>query len=399
MSDIKSSSTQLSIIGLIAALMGIGQNGLLVSLPFLVEHSAFSLPTWSILIAIGSLLFLPAAPYWGRQSDQSGPKRVVIQALFGMTISFLMLVSFTMLSHLESQWVALCLAGLVIARVIYGCTVAGMVPASQHWAILLCGEGNRVQAITSVSIGLSTGRLVGPILSIFLLKVSPFAPLMMMVILPAIALLAAFWLPSPTFEKKKPTDPHTKPSWLSMPERSLLPYLTSGLLLCTVVALLQYNFSPLIGSVTEWPTSKISDWIGVLLTVGAAFTLGTQVLVIKKKRVSLKTMYQFGAGAMVLGLTLFLSANVWVFVAAMAIAFSGAALLVPAYTAGATEQNPDAPGATSGFISMSHTLGYGLASLLAVTSTYSPNYPIFIGISLSTIVLVISLVVYRSKST
>ncbi|GAL38189.1 putative membrane protein [Vibrio maritimus] len=55
---------QLWVIGATAALMGIGQNGLLVSLPFLVEQSAFDLPTWSILIALGSFLFLPSAPYW-----------------------------------------------------------------------------------------------------------------------------------------------------------------------------------------------------------------------------------------------------------------------------------------------------------------------------------------------
>ncbi|SQD78575.1 hypothetical protein [Moritella yayanosii] len=85
---------QLSIIGLIAALMGIGQNGLLVSLPFLVTHSVFSLPTWSIIMAIGSFLFLPAAPFWGRYSDK------------------------------------------------HGCTVAGMVPAIQHWAILLPPSNN-----------------------------------------------------------------------------------------------------------------------------------------------------------------------------------------------------------------------------------------------------------------
>ncbi|WP_293144949.1 MFS transporter [Moritella sp.] len=89
---IESKKVQLSIIGLIAALMGIGQNGLLVSLPFLVTHSAFSLPTWSIIIAIGSFLFLPAAPFWGRYSDKNGPKGVVYQALSGMSLSFLLLL-------------------------------------------------------------------------------------------------------------------------------------------------------------------------------------------------------------------------------------------------------------------------------------------------------------------
>lgn len=64
----------LTLIALIAALMGIGQNGLLVSLPFLVEHSAFGLPTWSIVIAIGSFLFLPSAPFWAASVTGTGQK-------------------------------------------------------------------------------------------------------------------------------------------------------------------------------------------------------------------------------------------------------------------------------------------------------------------------------------
>lgn len=386
---------QLVIIGLIAALMGIGQNGLLVSLPFLVEHSAFSLPTWSIVIAIGSFLFLPAAPFWGRYSDKNGPKSVVIQALGGMSISFLLLFLFTALSDTYSESAFYWLIGLIIARVIYGCTVAGMVPASQHWAILLCGEENRLKAITSVSLGLSTGRLVGPILSIVLLKLDPFAPLTIMVLFPAIALVAAIWLPNPRNETKKSSSTKKSAPWL--PSQPLLPYLMTGLMLCTVIALLQYSFSPLIGSITEWSTNKISDAIGILLTISAAMTLITQVMVIKKKKLDISSMYRLGALCLLTGFILFLSAEMWVFAIAMAISASGAALLVPAYTSKATQTDADNPGAVAGYISMSHTLGYGLASLLAFTATLSPIYPVWICITLSA--CVVSIALFQLKNT
>ncbi|NRF64224.1 MFS transporter [Vibrio coralliilyticus] len=389
MSVVKNTRIQLSVIGLIAALMGIGQNGLLVSLPFLVEHSAFALPTWSILIAVGSFLFLPAAPYWGRHSDQFGPKRVVIQALLGMAVSFLLLLVFAVLSAQGQQWIGWCLAGLVLARIIYGCTVAGMVPASQHWAILLCGEQNRIQAITSVSIGLSTGRLLGPLLSIVLLKFSPFAPLMVMVLFPVLALMGAYWLPSPQLDKPFAGEEKSRHSWI--PNAHLMPFLLSGLLLCSVIALLQYSFSPLIFSVTEWSTDQISNAIGILLTISAAMTLSTQILVIKKKKLTPTAMYQLGGLAMLTGFVLFLIPNIWLFGVAMAIAASGAALLVPAYTAKATETDKSSPGAISGYISMSHTLGYGLASLLAFSATINPIYPIYICIGFSAIILTIAL--------
>ena len=387
MSVTQNKTAQLGVVGLAAALMGIGQNGLLVSLPFLVEQSAFSLSTWSILIAVGSLLFLPSAPYWGRYSDRHGPKIVVVRALSGMALSFSLLSVFAFVSHINEALVSLCLVGLLLARVIYGCTVSGMVPASQHWAILLCGEENRLQAITSVSIGLSAGRLIGPLISILVLKLSPYAPLMVMVALPCVALVAAMMLPSPSVAEKTQAKKEPLP-WL--PQRKLLPYLFSGLLLCAAIALLQYSFSPLIGSVTQWSTGQISDAIGVLLTISAACTFVTQVLVIKKKKLTPLSMYRIGSVLLLAGFALFLTANIWVFGVAMTLAASGAALLVPAYTSSATEQQRDYPGAVAGYISMFHTIGYGVASLMAVTATISANYPIYLCITFSVLIVLIA---------
>ncbi|KKC99716.1 MFS transporter [Photobacterium halotolerans] len=377
----------LTLIGLIAALMGIGQNGLLVSLPFLVEHSAFGLPTWSIVIAIGSFLFLPSAPFWGSFSDRNGPKIVVLQSLAGMAVSFLLLLIFTALSDTFSEQTYLWLAGLVVARIIYGCTVAGMVPASQHWAILLCGSQNRLQAITSVSIGLSTGRLVGPLLAMGALKLHIYAPLMLMVAFPVIALLGACWLPKPAFAPKadsEKTSPHRKSR--KLPEMILLPFLLTGLLLCATVALLQYSLSPLIGTITTWTTDAISQAIGFLLTLSAGFTLLTQVLVIKKKKLDINTMYRLGGVALLGGFVFFLNSTFWIFTIAMVVTSIGAALLVPAYTSMATQTNPEQSGKIAGWISMSHTLGYGLASLLASTVVISPQLPVWVCIGSAVLV-------------
>ncbi|MFA0056297.1 MFS transporter [Vibrio echinoideorum] len=395
MSVIQNKKFHLMAISLVSALMGIGQNGLLVSLPFLVEQSAFSLPTWSIFIAIGSLLFLPSAPFWGRYSDKYGPKKVVIQALVGMAVSFALLCLFAMNSDQEKALV-FCLIGLVVARIIYGCTVSGMVPASQHWAILLCGEKNRLQAITSVSIGLSAGRLIGPLLSIFALKLSPFAPLMIMIFLPCVALVAAMLLPAPKLDSKRLSEKGAL-SWL--PKKILWPFLSSGLLLCAAVALLQYSFSPLIYSVTHWSTEQLSDAIGVLLTISAACTFMAQILVIKKGKLTPEVMYRWGAFGLVVGFLMFLIPNIWVFGGAMVFAAIGAALLVPAYTLFATEKQSDSPGAAAGYISMSHTLGYGVASLLAFTSTLHPLYPIYLCILFSILILATAYFVKNNENT
>ncbi|MDK9736814.1 MFS transporter [Vibrio sp. D404a] len=393
MSVINNKKFQLMSIGLISSLMGIGQNGLLVSLPFLVEQSAFDLPTWSVLIAVGSLLFLPSAPFWGRYSDKHGPNRVVIQALSGMTVSFLLLALFSMVSKTNDINVTLCFIGLIAARVIYGCTVSGMVPASQHWAILLCGEQQRLRAITAVSIGLSSGRLLGPVVSIFSLKLSPFAPLFLMVALPFLALIIAIFIPIPKAEVT--TSNNKKEPWL--PNKILFPYLFSGLFLCASVALLQYSLSPLIHSFTDWPSEKLSDAIGVLLTISAGVTLLTQVWVVKREKVTPTTMYRLGAVMLLGGMLLFVVPHLVMFSLAMTVTAIGAALLVPAYTASATSQLSRAPGSVAGYISMFHTLGYGLAAALAFSVVINPIYPIYLCALFSALIMGIAYWVNREN--
>lgn len=376
---------RLYLIAAIATLMGIGQNGLLVALPVLIELSDIPLYIWSIVIATGSVLFLPSAPFWGQFSDQHGPKPVLVQALLGFITSFSLLLLFTWFVHnqwLSTPWV---IAGLLFARVIYGLTVSGMVPAAQHWAIILQGEEDRLTAIATVSAGLSGGRLLGPLLALGLLQWNQFGPLIAMSLLPLAALLLALSLKAPTNTnkekatdqsiKKQPTKNQTTKKW-QWPPLSLLPMLIVAVSLCTAVALLQYTLSPLIKEITLWSTDTISQVIGALLTISAAATLSIQLIIVKRKQVSITSLFRWGANLFLTGYLLFLIPYLPVFFLAIAIMSAGAALLVPAYTTTATSLTDLGYGTVTGYISMSHTIGYGLAALIASLAVLSPYAPI-----------------------
>ena len=74
-----------------AGLLGIGQNGLLVMLPQLVSLTGLSLSVWAGLLMFGSMLFLPASPWWGRQSERHGCKVVMLASLGGYLASFVVM--------------------------------------------------------------------------------------------------------------------------------------------------------------------------------------------------------------------------------------------------------------------------------------------------------------------
>ncbi|OOE70153.1 MFS transporter [Salinivibrio kushneri] len=368
---------------LIAALMGIGQNGLLVSLPLLVAQGGFSLSTWAVIIAVGSVLFLPAAPFWGRISDQHGPKFVVLQALAGMAISFALLLAATLGAQSSANpWPWLALA--VLARVIYGLTVAGMVPANQHWAVLLAGEARRMQAITSISIGLSLGRLAGPLIASAVLVISPYASLTLMLLLPVLAALVVSVMPHCAGKKD---ESHSSANlWLA--PKAIWPYMGYGLAVCAAIALLQYNLTPMLNHLTEWSADHVSQAIGYLLTLSGIATLAVQVLVVKRQRLSTERMLSIGAISLVTGYAMLLMPHFAALVMAMLVISGACALLIPAYTSQAMQQLDDQPGKVSGYIAMAHTLGYGLASLLATLTLSYPPLPTATCILLSCVVTI-----------
>ncbi|MEG9536528.1 MAG: MFS transporter, partial [Pantoea piersonii] len=122
-----------------AGLLGIGQNGLLVVLPQLVDMTGLTLSTWAGLLMFGSMLFLPASPWWGRVSEVKGCKFVVVVSLAGYLLSFGVMALMVWLMAEREAGIYAGLAGLILSRVIYGLTVSGMVPAAQTWAMQRAG--------------------------------------------------------------------------------------------------------------------------------------------------------------------------------------------------------------------------------------------------------------------
>ncbi len=142
-----------------AGLLGIGQNGLLVVLPVLVIQTNLSLSVWAALLMLGSMLFLPSSPWWGKQISLTGSKTVVLWALGGYGVSFTLLGLGSVLMATGAVTTAVGLGILIIARIVYGLTVSAMVPACQVWALQRAGEGNRMAALATISSGLSDSTL------------------------------------------------------------------------------------------------------------------------------------------------------------------------------------------------------------------------------------------------
>ena len=321
-----------------AGLLGIGQNGLLVVLPVLVIQTNLSLSVWAALLMLGSMLFLPSSPWWGKQISRTGSKPVVLWALGGYGISFTLLGLGSVLMATSAITTAVGLGILIIARIAYGLTVSAMVPACQVWALQRAGEGNRMAALATISSGLSCGRLFGPLCA------APVLALLMLLRLPGTP-------PQPTPECKS----------VSL-KRDCLPYLLCAILLAAAVSMMQLGLSPALTRQFATDTTAISQQVAWLLGLSAVAALIAQFGVLRPQRLTPVALLLSAGVLMSGGLAIMLSEQLWLFYPGCAVLSFGAALATPAYQLLLNDKLAD--GAGAGWLATSHTLGYGLCALL-----------------------------------
>ncbi|CNF56257.1 major facilitator transporter [Yersinia similis] len=336
-------------------LLGIGQNGLLVVLPVLVSRTHLSLSVWAGLLTLGSMLFLVGSAWWGRQAEIRGCKFVVIMALAGYLLSFVLLA--LAVWGLSAGWLSEMagLGWLIVARIIYGLTVSGMVPASQTWALQRAGYEQRMAALATISSGLSCGRLLGPLCAALALSIHPIAPLWLMAITPLIALLVVY---------RQYNDPPLPPvvHQQNRLRLNMLPYLLCALLLAATVSLMQLGLAPHLSQLFSHSATTVSHHVAILLSIAAGCTLLAQFLVVRPQRFTPPQLLLVAALLMVLGLGLMCVQPLVLFYLGCALASFGAAMATPGYQLMLNDRLSTGKG--SGVIATSHTLGYGMSALM-----------------------------------
>ncbi|WP_029881843.1 MFS transporter [Enterobacter sp. T1-1] len=379
-------------LALCAGLLGIGQNGLLVMLPQLVTMTGLSLSVWAGLLMFGSMLFLPASPWWGRQSERHGCKSVMLASLSGYLASFFVmaLVVWAMANGmLNAAWG---LAGLILSRTLYGLTVSGLVPAAQTWAIQRAGLEKRMAALATISSGLSCGRLLGPPLAALMLNVNPVAPLWLMAMAPFIALLIVL---------REVADPPLPPvaQQATRLQASMLPYLMLALLLAALVSLMQLGLSPHLSPLLDGNAAQISHHVALLLSLAALATLAAQFLVVRPQHFRPMTLLCLAAVLMVVGLGVMCLADVALFYVGIVITSLGAAMATPGYQLLLNDRLTTGKGA--GVIATSHTLGYGVSALLVplVTRAFGETFLIVAAWAMALLFLALSLGVRSVERT
>lgn len=367
---------------------------------YLAVSLGISLPQLIGAMALGSFLFLFGQPYWAAKGLRWSRERCIFFAQLGQFLALLPLIFLPLLR--EQLSLTLVLGGLVVSRIIYGLTASALVPSAQALFAESQSDGTSaslLRLMTTHSLALNVGRLLGPISVLIILPWSPAAVLWLYALLLLAALIAG------PKSGRKQTGPKPQLSRAHVwPERAAGRWIFGlALAWASYSALIQ---SSLAAAIQEFWGKNPEDTarIVALLTIGAAaLTVLLQAALRKRTKHgnqgSPQRLLLWGGASLFLSALLLQGAAVpallWAGILAMAAAI---ALLVPSTIAAMNlyygslksgqAHNTSQSSQAAANLGVAQTLGFALGGALsALGLSFRVEAPFFIALAVAALVM------------
>ncbi len=161
MVDQKQRNRDFSILFLVMLITGAGNTALQSVLPAIGRTLHVPDSVIATVFSVSALVWIFSAPYWARQSDRQGRKRMVLIGSAGFTVSILM-VGILLFAGLSGKIAPAFAVGAVIAsRMIFGTFGSAAPPAAQAMVVLQTSVKERTKALSLLSSAFGLGTLLG----------------------------------------------------------------------------------------------------------------------------------------------------------------------------------------------------------------------------------------------
>ena len=258
--------------------------------------------------AISALLWMVTSPFWARQSDTLGRKRVILIGLGGFVVS---MAGFGLATTAGLHgWLPVMVAFVMmaVARSVYGAFGSAAPIASQAYLADRTSAAKRTQAMAMLASALGLGTVIGPALApFFVLPIVGLAGPMYAFALVGAAVWWLVWtrLPSGDAPRKPAPGRREEPAGRGLwNDPRVRDYLIYGVLLSSVQAVnmtvLGFHVIDEMAA-TGLPTRLAQPFIGVAMLAGAAATLMAQWGLIPLLKLAPRDLMRWGAGMTLAG--------------------------------------------------------------------------------------------------
>lgn len=321
----------------------------------LLRELHLSVSQGGLMLSIGSVAMVVAAPFWGAVSDRHGRKTVIVSGFAGIFAGFALFTLAVQSGLSGSLTVTALFVALTASRAFVGAFLSAVPAGAQALMADITTARDRSSGMAIIGAATGLGLVVGPAVSGLLVTRGITWPLFAATALCAFGVIvAAFFLKT---EPAKSPGPAQKVSLFSA---ALQPWLFAGVLTWVAIATVQISAGFYFQDRLGLDTGAAARMLSLALTLVGATMFAVQLLQVRFLRFSPRILVLAGASLWIAGLLLLLSmADALSYCLAYTLLGLGAGFLLPGVMAGASlAAGHDSQGVAAGLVSASQGIGF-----------------------------------------
>lgn len=315
--------------------VGIGQSMLFSILPPAAREIGLSPFQVSTVFATSAFLWVFISPLWGRRSDVSGRRKIILIGLCGYALSMSLLALMLQIGLWHALPATIVYPLMIASRSLFALLGSGTGPASQAYIADRTSRDDRTAGVALVNAGMGLGETIGPGVGAALAAVGLLAPLFFSSALAVLSALTIWrFLPEdgPPLHADAP-----RRSRLSFRDRRVLPFIVVGTSLQAVRATTVITLGFLLQDTLGLTPQQTVQYSGIGFVTLAVSGLFSQLILVQRLRPTARAMMRSGTALMVASFALFCVGGPFgVYVGALALLGVGLGLVRPGSAAGAS---------------------------------------------------------------
>ena len=347
--------------------IGIGQSMLFSILPPAARAIGISPFQVSTIFATSASIWVFISPMWGRRSDVSGRRTVMLIGLLGYALSMTLLATVIKIGMLGLLPPLIVYPLLIASRSVFALIGSGTGPASQAYIADRTTRAERTAGVALVSAAMGLGETVGPGVGAALAPIGLLAPIYLSAALAVLSALTIwFFLP----EEGAPLLPDAhRARKMRVGDRRVRPYLLVSTALQAVRATTVITLAFFLQDTLHLTAQETVQYSGVGFVTLAVSGLFAQLIVVQRFRPSARWMMRVGTMLMLGAFILFIIGDAFaVYIGGLTCLGLGLGLVRPGSAAAASlSVEPNEQGSVAGMLGGVAVIGNVFGPMVGTT--------------------------------
>jgi MFS family permease len=321
----------------------------------LIRELHLSVIQGGMMLSIGSVVMVAAAPFWGFVSDRYGRKAVIVAGFLGILAGYVLYTLVVLAGLSGSLAVTTVFLALTASRAFVGAFLSAVPTGAQALMADVTSARDRSGGMAIIGAATGLGLIAGPAVSGALVTGGITIPLFGAIVLCGLgAIVAALFI------KAEPVKALARTQKIGLFSATLQPWLFAGILLWIAIATVQISAGFYFQDSLGLDTTAAARMLSLALTLVGAAMFAVQILQVRVLRLAPRTLILAGAAGWIAGLLLLLStADPLSYYITYTLLGLGAGCLLPGVMAGASlAVGHDSQGVAAGLVSASQGIGF-----------------------------------------